>query len=105
MNKIPKVSDEALEEAYNKFIKKDFATMQTKELRDHIKRCSKDFSDKQPDLFKFVNDIFEGHSNITGDSINIAQLGIYVMIIVDSFYIQKEIDEVKELFNEGEEDE
>jgi len=104
MNKIPKVSYQAIEEAFKSVASLDLNTMEEEEVKNHLKQYSQEFSKRQPELFKFTQQMMENHDRITDGKLVSAQFAIYMTIVVKSLYIQKEIDEVTNLFDFDRED-
>lgn len=102
MSKIPRPTKEAINEAYTKILKKDLSTLSTEEINKHLKRFDSEFKKRQPTLFKFIMGICKGHMEVTNSSILTSQLILYIMVIIDSLYIQEEIDDVGDIFNQGE---
>lgn len=105
MTAIPKVSAEACEEAYYKIINKNIKILEEEELRDHLSNVSKDFTNKQPEIQKFVSKLIEGHMEHTDGMLGAAQFILYVIMTIESIYIQKEIDDIAILFKEGDKNE
>lgn len=98
MTHIPKASAEACEEAYYKIINKNIKSLDTEKLKNHLTKVTNDFATKQPEIQNFVTKLIEGHMEQTGGVIIAPQFALYVMIAIESLYIQKEIDDVKNLF-------
>ncbi len=101
MTAIPKVTAEACKEAYYKIINKNSKMLEIEDLKKHLHKVSDEFTKKQPEIQIFVSKLIDGHMSQTNGVIGAAQFALYVMIAVESIYIQEEIDDVKKLFNEG----
>jgi len=103
MSKIPKPTQAALDEAYSKIILDNFANMADSELEDHLRKHHDTLAERQPGIHEFIKRICSGHTAETKALINVPQFALYVMILMDSLYVQKEIDEVTDIFNQDEE--
>jgi len=103
MSKIPQPTKEAINEAYYKILRKDLKTLNSEQIQKHLKKFDSEFKKRQPVLFKFITDVCKGHMEITNNMILTPQLILYVMVIIDSLYIQEEVDDIGNVFNQGEE--
>jgi len=95
---IPKVTNDAIEESFKKM------TMNVNELYNlasdkRVKDAILKFKAEQPDIFKNLADIMAFHYHTTEGMITIHQVVLYVIILMNSIYIQDEINDCKKLFN------
>ena len=102
MSKIPKPTKEALEEAYSKIIRNDFATMPDEVMEQHLRKHHDVLADRQPGIHEFIKNICTGHTNEMEGIIQVPQFALYMIVLMDSLYVQKEIDEVEDIFNQDE---
>ena len=101
MSKIPKVSEEAMKESYIKFqhgLNNSIDSGNPIEMLKILREYGEEFLDKQPQVFEFVTKIMEAHVRDMDGIILAPQLSIYIMIILNSMYIQQEIDDIDKLF-------
>lgn len=102
MSDIPKVSEKAIKEAhqaFNKALMESIRSNNPKKMQKVIKETSVFFKEQQPEVYQFIKTITEAHIDHTDGLIIAPQLVLYVMIIIKSMYIQKEIDEISSLFD------
>ena len=105
MTKIPKPTKEAIDECYNSIIKTNMHMLDNKEMREHLKKYHDKFKERQPGLYTYIEKICRGHEEMTKGLILAPQFFLYMMIAIDSLYVQEEIDDVEDIFKEGEENE
>jgi hypothetical protein len=103
MKKIPKVSEAAMREAHAKFqeamndsmVKGDpFKMFKT------LRESQEKFYKEQPEIYEYISCIMESHCEATEGMIIAPQLELYVMVVLNSMYIQQEMNEVGDLFEE-----
>ena len=102
MSEITKPTQEALDESYEKVIPNNFGAMPEKEMEDHLRKHHDILAERQPGVHEFLKRIAAGHTAETKGMINIPQFALYMIVLMDSFYVQKEIDEVTDIFNQDE---
>jgi len=95
---IPQVTNDAIEESFKKM------TMSIKELYnlasdERVKAAILKFKEEQPDIFKNLADMMTFHYHNTEGMITIHQVVLYVIILMNSIYIQEEINDCKKLFD------
>ena len=98
MRNIPKVSAEAIEEAY-KTLSNILATEDEDFVKKHFMTQKNKFETRQPEIGEFVQVMCDRHIEQLEGVLTIPHFCIYVMTLIDSFYIQNEMDDIKDLFN------
>lgn len=98
---LPEVSYEAVMESYESFSK-----MVTSEDMEYIAKNLTTQRNKavsrQPNILEFVVNICQNHKQITEGNMTTEHFIMYTLVIIDSFYRQNEIEDIRELFNKGE---
>lgn len=103
---IPKPTKEAVNESYAKIVRKDFSTISEEDMQIHLKKYHDILKDRQPGLYEYISKLCMGHDDTMEGNIQTPQFILYSMIMIDSLYVQKEMDEVGKLFEDkGEDDE
>jgi hypothetical protein len=103
MSKIPKVSEQAMKEAHLKFQEAMTDSMVNGDpfkMYKTLRESQEKFRREQPEVFEYITSLMESHCEFTEGMIVAPQLELYVMVVINSLYIQKEIDEVGNLFEE-----
>lgn len=99
MKNMPIVSKEAINEAFNKFNNIDMTNH--KEIKRVLIANRDSFIDKQPEIAEFIYGICNAHDKIQEGVMVTTQFIMYAIIIIASMHIQKEMDDIEKLFNEG----
>ena len=105
MTKVPKVSEEAIAEAYKKLesvMKHSAKTNNYEQMEKVLKESNDNFVKNQPEIHKFVGSVMKLHLTATQGTLLAPQLALYVMVIMNSLYVQQEMDDVGGLFDFGE---
>ena len=102
--KIPKISEEALQEAVEKFAQARMQQLSQKEVDAFLVKYSSDFRKEQPVLFEYLHTMMRFHDEKSKGVCSPSQAAIYCMILTHSFRIQSEMDEVRRLLNPDEEE-
>jgi len=93
---LPKVTEKALKEAIAQVISKKVLTdMTQEEAQAYLDRCSNELQKKQPELVTYLS---QNISKLNDGYMRADLLLIHVAIVINSLYIQDEIDEVERLF-------
>jgi hypothetical protein len=104
--KLPIPTKEAIDESYSKIVRKDFETISEEDMHTHLKKYHDEFKSKQPGLYEYLTKLCVGHDERMNGTIQTPQFILYMLITIDSMYVQKEMDEVGKLFDlEGDDDE
>lgn len=98
MGKIPVPTSEAIMESYNKIIRKDLNDLSYKDMSTHLKKHLNNFQIKQPELYKYVKKLSKDHIEILEGNMSIPQFLLYTLVLIDSLYVQDEINEIGKLF-------
>lgn len=99
MTRIPVPTKEAVDEAYNKVITKNITKLDESTVKEYFEQFQHSFKERQPGLYKYVEKVCKGHDKLTNGSMLSPQFFLYMMIAIDSLYIQEEIDDVEKLFD------
>ena len=97
---IPKVTENALREAISQVIsKKVLNEMTQEEAQAHLDKYSAELQKRQPELVKYLLHNMAYLQKINKDYMKANLLPLHAAIVINSLYIQDEINEVERLFN------
>lgn len=95
---IPVASKDAIEESFLN-IGKSLANVNVEDAKKRMEKIILTFKAKQPEIFEHLSYIFSFHLKNNDGMCPIQLLTVYTILIINSLYIQNELDELKELFN------
>ena len=61
-------------------------------------KSSSAFKDRQPRMFEFVSNIVQSHTKNTEGIMHVSQLVLYLMVMLNSIYIQEEVNQIVDIF-------
>ena len=95
---IPRVTKDAIEESFMS-VSTSLANLNDEKAKKKIENTILAFKTRQPDIFEHLSHIFKFHLDHNKGMCHVQQLTVYLILIMNSLYIQEELNEVKKIFD------
>ncbi len=95
---IPKASENAIRESFTT-MGKDIVNLKDDAVQKRMHDFILEFKAKQPQIFDQLSYLFLFHAEHTKGICDMQQFTVYTILLINSLYIQQELNDIKKLFD------